>query len=94
MSFDTDRHLSLGNVFGLEFDNLSNSIISRGPKPGNVFAFTSSANPAHYPNATFTFPPNVAAFVAGMQIDAVAVLFDAGGNIVDVSNVDRVTVTP
>jgi len=92
MSFNTGRNLSLGNVFGLEFDNLTNSIISRGPKPGNVFAFTSSVNPAHYPNATFTFPTNVANFVSGMTIDGVVVLFDGGGNIVDVSNVARVDV--
>jgi len=92
MSFDTDRHLSLGNVFGMEFDNLSNNIISIGPKPGGVFAFTNSANPAHYPNATFVFPPNVANAVSGMTIDGVVVLFDGGGNLVDVSNVARVTV--
>ena len=92
MSFDTGRHASLGNTFGMEFDGLSNQIISRAPKPGGVFAFTNSANPADYPNATFVFPPHVANVVSGMTIDGVVVLFDGGGNVVDVSNVSRVEV--
>jgi hypothetical protein len=92
MSFDVDRHASLGNGFGVELDGLSMNIVNRAPLAGNVFAFTSSANPAHYPNATYQFPPAVAGLVSGRTIDAVVVLVDATGRVVSVSNVDRIDV--
>ena len=92
MSFNTSRNVSLGDGFGLGFDALSNSIILQAPSAGNVFAFTNSANPADYPNATWSFPSGVANQLQGFTIDAVVVLLNADGDIVDVSNVDRVTI--
>jgi hypothetical protein len=88
----TSRYLSLGNVFGVEIDPLATSIIHRTPATGNIFAFTSGGNPSQYPNATFSFPPAIAALAAGQTLDAVIVLFDGAGKIVDVSNAARVTV--
>ncbi len=90
-SLDTDRHLSLGNIFGLELDGLSVASFTTPPTAGGVLAFT---NPGAgvYPYTTFSFPVSVATSVSGMTLDAVVVLFDATGTVVDVSNVDRVTV--
>ena len=92
MSLSTDRHVSLGNVFGVEADGLTEAVISLPAMEGNVFAFTNTANPALYPNAPYVFPAPVAAVLQGRTLDAVAVFYDASGSIVDVSNVDRVTV--
>ncbi len=91
MSFDTGRHLSLGNTFGLERDALTTQVIERKPEEGHVFSFTNSGNPGVYPSATFSFGPGAAAEFQGKTVDAVVVLFN-GNQIVDVSNVARVTV--
>ena len=90
-SLNASRHLSLGNTFGLERDSLSLTSVRRTPTDGDVFAFTTSANPASYPNATFSFGPPITTFIQGKTLDAIVVLFDASGNVVDVSNVARVT---
>jgi hypothetical protein len=90
-SANTARHLSLGDTFGLEFDSLSLAAISASPSPGKVFAFT-EAGLGLYPYTKFSFPASVAMSASGLSLDAVVVLFDATGSIVDVSNVDRVTV--
>ena len=92
MSIDDSRHLGLGNVFGLEADALTTAVLAVTPAAGNVFAFTSSGNPSDYPYASFSFPAAVAAAVSGMTFDAVVMLVDNQGAIVDVSNVDRETI--
>jgi hypothetical protein len=91
MSFDTDRYLGLGNLFGLEADGLTFGILPVFPTPGNVFAFTNTSDPSLYPNAVFRFPAGVAIALQGLTLDAVAFVYDATG-IVDVSNVDRVAI--
>ena len=59
--------------------------------PGNAFHFT-NAGPGVFPFADFVFPdPGIISFLAGIPIDAVMMLFDANGNIVAQSNVDRLT---
>ena len=55
-------------------------------------AFTNSAAPSLYPGAPYCFPAVVAQAVSGLTLDAVALVTDSSGAIVDVSNVDRVTV--
>ena len=89
MSLDTARHAALGNLFGLEWDSLTMAIMPMAPSAGNVFSFSNSANPSDYPNAAFSFPAPIAAVLMGQEIDGVAFVYDASGNIVDVSNVDR-----
>lgn len=92
MSVDNSRHLSLGNVFGLEADALTLGGLGLAPAAGGVFAFTNSGNPSDYPNASFSFPAAVAAAVSGMTFDATVVLVDASGGIFDVSSIDRQTI--
>ena len=90
-SLDTDRHYSLGNVFGVEYDSLSAASLSTTPSAGNVLAFTNSG-PGLYPFNTYIVPASVATTLSGVTLDAVVVLFDGSGSIVDVSNADRVVV--
>jgi hypothetical protein len=90
-SLDTARHMSLGNVFGLEFDSLSLAAISMAPAPGSVFSFT-DAGAGVYPYVTYSFPAAAATAISGLTIDAVVVLRDGSGALVDVSNTDRVTI--
>ena len=61
------------------------------PSEGNVFAFTPTANPSAYPNATFTFPIGVALAVKGLTFDAVSFLYGPTAPVA-VSNVARVTI--
>ena len=61
------------------------------PTDGGVLAFT-NPGAGSYPYTTFSFPVSVATSVSGTTLDAVVILFDATGTVVDVSNVDRVTV--
>src|SRR5690606_7986817 len=60
MSFATHRHPALGNLFGLEFDDLTGTILSLPATPGDVFSFTNSGNPNDYPNAPYSFPAPIA----------------------------------
>ena len=92
MSFAVGRHVSLGNAFGVELDSFARSILKQTPATGNVFAFSSSTDPAEYPNSTYSFPPSTASLVSGFTLDVVAVLLNGPGNVVAVSNVDRVSV--
>ena len=66
------------------------TILTTPPLAGSVFAFT-NAGAGQYPFVPFSFPPSVAKSASGQTFDAVVILFDATGNIVDVSNADRVT---
>lgn len=91
MSASTGRLPSVGNFLGVELDPLAFSIVAQSPSAGNVFAFT-NAGGSVYPNAAFSFPPAVGAALQGLTFDATALLLDATGNVVAVSNVDRVTV--
>ena len=84
--------MALGNLFGLEADALTLSVLGQTPAAGGVFAFTNSGNPSDYPNASFSFPAPVAAAVSGMTFDATVILVDAQGAIVSVSSVDRETI--
>jgi serine protease AprX len=92
LSLDTRRHASLGNVFGIEADAVTQAVLSVPVGAGNVFAFSATSEQALYPNAPFRFPAEVAAALQGRTLDAVVVFYAANGDIVDVSNVARVTV--
>ncbi|MEM7205704.1 MAG: hypothetical protein AAF628_35955 [Planctomycetota bacterium] len=54
-----------------------------------MFALTNSGSPALYPRAELALPPAKALALSGRSLDGVVVLFDAAGNVADVSNVDR-----
>jgi hypothetical protein len=90
-SLDTDRYLSLGDIFGVEFDSLSLLSFTSIPVAGGVFAFT-DAGPGLYPYTPFNFPVSAATSASGLTLDAIVILFDVDGNVVDVSNADRVAV--
>ena len=83
---------ALGNVFGLEADAITAAILATSQSAGNVVAFTPPTSGNQYPNATFSFPAGLAMALQGRSVDGVAFVHDASANIVEVSNVDRVTV--
>ncbi|MEM7202014.1 MAG: S8 family serine peptidase [Planctomycetota bacterium] len=89
-SVDSSRRVGMGNLFGLEADILTAASAAFAPSAGNVFAFTNSAG--QYPYSTFNFPAAVALAVSGLTFDVNVVLYDASGNVVNVSNTDRDTV--
>lgn len=91
-SLETSRPVSTGNLFGLEFDSLSSSLVRITPAAGNPFAFTDSGGASAYPQAKYQFDAGLASTLSGVTLDAVAVLTDGQGDIVDVSNVERITV--
>jgi hypothetical protein len=88
----THRHVSLGNYYGLELDQLSEQLFGMTPSAGNIFAFTNTGNPGQYPSATWNFSAAQLQQVQGARFDAVVLLFDANDVLVDVSNVQRVKI--
>lgn len=90
-SATASQPLSFGHVLGIEFDALALASLAATPAAGNVFAFTATAASV-YPNTTYTFPPAIAAAVAGLTFDGVAVAYDASFNVIGVSNASRVKV--
>lgn len=88
-SLNTGRHLGLGNVFGLEADSLTLSLLASTPTQGSVFAFTN--NSSSYPYSTYTFPPAIAMALRGRTMDAVAFVAGNRAKITGVSNVSRVS---
>ena len=87
-SATTPRPVSLGNLFGLEFDGLTLGCFTSAVGTGNVFHFTPSTT--SYPGATFAFPAALASALTGITFDAVALTLDTSANINAVSNVARV----
>ena len=61
------------------------------PTPGNPLSFVQTTDPTLYPNSTFPFPVAVALALSGLTFDGVAFVYDAQFNVIDVSNVARVT---
>ena len=57
---------------------------------GSVYAFK-PGSASQYPRAAFTFPPALAFAVQGLELDGVVMLLN-GSSVVNVSNVDRVSV--
>ena len=55
-----------------------------------MFHFT--AGQPGYPSQPYAFPAPIATLLSGVTLDAVAVLFGAGGAVAAVSNVDRVQI--
>lgn len=89
LSFTTTRGEGFGRFFGLEDDGLTALGFASPAAPGNVFHFTNT--PGVYPAAPVVFPdPSLISFLAGIKLDAVMMLWN-GGNLVAVSNVDRIT---
>jgi hypothetical protein len=90
-SFATKRPLGHGHAAGLELDSVSLASVVQPLAAGNVFHF--SSNKANvYPNTPYTFPFGVALALKGLTVDAMAAVVDSNGQLVAVSNVDRVTV--
>ncbi len=87
-SLTPGRSVGNGNLFGLELDALSVGCFAQ--PIGNVFHFQAGA--AGYPSTGYSFPAPIASLLSGLDLDAVAILLDANGRCVSVSNVDRVTV--
>ena len=90
-SLDTDRRLGAGELLGLERDDLTRAVIQQPILAGSVFHFAPGGS-GQYPQAPFSFPAPVALALQGLTFDAVVVLMDQNGQVMDVSNVDRVTV--
>jgi serine protease AprX len=91
-SLTTNRPLAMGNFLGLEVDSLTYLSLSVPASVGDPLHFAPTANPGTYPNAPYTFPAWVAVLFQGFTLDAVALYFDATGNVHAASNVDRVTI--
>ncbi|HEX6813551.1 MAG TPA: S8 family serine peptidase [Planctomycetota bacterium] len=91
-SLATARPVAMGNFLGLEVDTITTLSLGSPAAPGNPLHFTFTTDPSLYPNAPFVFPPFVAQLLSGFAIDAVAVYFDATGNVHASSNVDRVVI--
>ncbi|HEU4419153.1 MAG TPA: S8 family serine peptidase [Planctomycetota bacterium] len=91
LSFSTLGGRGFGRFFGIEDDFLTVLLWTMPLAPGNAFHF-SDGGPGVFPFAPFVFPdPGIISFLAGIPIDGVMMLFDANGNIVAQSNVDRLT---
>ena len=88
-SWDTLRHAGFGSFFGLEADPLTSGILGVPATAGDVFHFTNT--PGNYPFATYTFPPALALALSGWDLDGIVMLFN-GGQIAELSNVDRLTI--
>ncbi|HEX6813648.1 MAG TPA: S8 family serine peptidase [Planctomycetota bacterium] len=89
LSFDTARGRGFGRFFGIEDDAITVALWTSAAGPGNPFHFT-PAGPGQFPFTTYVFPlPGLISLLAGLQVDAVMTLFDANGDIVAQSNVDR-----
>ncbi len=86
------RPLASAEFFGLEIDAMTYVSLSVSAAEGNPLHFTKTTNQNAYPNAPFVFDPALATALKGMTFDALAVFVDASGNVVDVTNVSRVTV--
>jgi hypothetical protein len=89
-SVTTPRPLGMGTFLGLEADTLSTLSFSAAAA-GDPLHFTPTANPALFPNATFSSQAIVPILNQGFTLDAVAVFLNAGGDVIGASNVDRVT---
>jgi hypothetical protein len=86
-SLNTGRARGYGQFFGLENDFLTTAIFFLPATAGDVFHFTNSAG--QYPFATYAFPPAVVLGLSGLQVDGMAMLFDAAGQVAGLSNVER-----
>ncbi|MEO6597042.1 MAG: hypothetical protein ABIP94_20040, partial [Planctomycetota bacterium] len=91
-SLTTTRPLAMGSFLGLEVDGLSFLSIGGSAVVGDPLHFAFTSNPGTYPNVPYVFPGFIASFFTGFTLDAVAVFFDATGNVHAASNVDRVVV--
>ncbi|MEM7201917.1 MAG: S8 family serine peptidase [Planctomycetota bacterium] len=91
-SLDGSRIASTGNWFGLEFDLLAYLSFLFPAQAGSVFSFTNTGSASQFPLAPFAFSASAASGLSGRSMDAVVVLYDASGDVVAVSNVDRVQV--
>jgi hypothetical protein len=90
-SFNTFHAPGFGGFFGLEDDFITAAIFTLPATAGDVFHFT-NAGAGSYPFAPFTFPPSLVLGLTGLQVDGMVTLFDATGQVVAQSNVDRVRI--
>ncbi|MCC6782602.1 MAG: S8 family serine peptidase [Planctomycetes bacterium] len=87
-SVATALPLGNGSFFGAELDPLAAACLAQ--PVGSVFHFTPTT--PGFPAGTYAFPAVIAQALQGVTFDAVAVFYDAAGNVIDVSNADRVRV--
>jgi hypothetical protein len=79
-----------GPMLGLFPDNITMAFIVTPPSVNNIVHFIVSGG--SYPNfGTLALPPGTITGLSGASMDAVQVLLNAAGQILDVSNVSRVT---
>ena len=81
----------MGHFFGLAADPLTVITLSLPQQVGSPFGFSYTTQPV-FPNAEHQFPAEVAGALKGLNVDALAYVFDASGVILDFSNCARVMV--
>ena len=90
LSLATAGPKGFGGFFGVERDFLVDTALTEPAIPGGVLHFT-NAGPNIYPNGQFYFPAQLVLALSGITVDAMVTLFDGAGQIVEQSNVARVT---
>lgn len=90
-SLATQGPKGFGNLLGVERDFLVDASLNEQAAPGNPLHFV-NVGPGSYPFTQFSFPSPLAQVFAGLTVDAVVMLLDANGSVVEVSNVARVTI--
>jgi serine protease AprX len=90
LSFGVSRPVGLGTFLGIEFDGLAAACLSVPAAPGNFIHFV-PGGPTEFPQAPFNLPPGTMSALAGLSMDGISLVLNAGGQIVAVSNADRVT---
>jgi hypothetical protein len=92
LSAAATRPLASGELFGLAIDPLTYVSVTLPAVEGDLFHFKYTTDQTKYPNAPFVFDSGLASALKGMKFDAVAVFAGGSGQVVDVTNVARVTV--
>jgi serine protease AprX len=91
LSFDTWSPAGFGDFFGLRPDGLTTGIFFWPAAIGDVFHFR-PGGATDYPLAPHTFPSGLVSAFSGIRLDGFVALFDANGEVVEMSNVDRVAI--
>jgi len=89
-SLSTSLPAGLGSFLGFEPDTLFLPILLFPASEGNLLHFTATANPSAYPNAAWTYPAGTFTPLAGTSVDGIVAVVDGAGQLMAVSNVDRI----
>jgi hypothetical protein len=90
VSFDTRRPFGFGGYFGIEGDVLTDAVLSSPSIAGDVFHIPNVGG-GLFPFVSYAAPTALALALRGVTVDAVTVLLKPDGQILEVSNVDRLT---